>query len=242
MSQLFAFKIPKNSKTFVKKDDRIEPGTILAEGKDEGEKQTLAIAKTLKISPDQIFKVLLKKLGDKVYQGEIIAVKPALFKKTVLKSPINGRVVEVSTSLGEITLAPQKKKVVVKSPVTGKVKEIGKEEIKIEFEGMCFSGKKGGGRKTVGFIENLPPQVSILDLSAEIKKKILVSFNFPSSLVAKAWALEAAGLVAEDFAGFNHPSLPYLTLSKKDIKALRGCQGKSAVLDPEQNLLIVSFA
>lgn len=241
MTQLLTFKSPKNSKIFVKESDRVEPGTILAEGKDEGEKETLTIASVLRISPDQIFKVLLKKLGDKVNQGEVIAQKSGIFKKTVLKSPITGRIVEVSKSLGEITLAAKKKRAVVKSSVAGKVKEVGKEEIKIEFDGFTFSGKKGEGKRVSGLVENLPPQVSILDLTAEVKEKILVSFRFSLPVLAKLWALEAAGLVAEDLSDVANPPLPYLILSKKDIKALRGYQGKRTILDPEQNLLIVLF-
>lgn len=241
MTQLLIFKIPKNGKIFVRKSDHVEPGTILAEGKDEGEKETLAIANALKISPDQIFKVLLKKLGDKVYQGEVIAKRAAFLKKTVLKSPINGRIVEVSKSIGEIALAPKKKRAVVKSTVQGLVKEIGKEEIKIEFDGLSFLAKKGEGVKVAGVIQNLPPQVSIFDLTYQVKERILVSFEFSLPVVTKAWALEAAGLVAKDFSDVCNPPLPYLTLSKKDIKALRGYQGKRAILDPEQNLLTVLF-
>lgn len=239
MTEILSFKIPKKGKIFVKESDRVNCGTVLTEGEEEGEKEILRLSEVFKISPCRIFKFLVKNLGDHLKKGEILAKKEGVFGKIVLKSPINGRLAEVSQVSGEVILVGEDKKVIVKSPVAGRVRSIGKDEVEIEFEGVVFTGKSGGGKRAFGAIENLPPEVSVLELPFQIQKKILVCSNFSAPVLAKAWALKARGLVGSTFS--VRLPLPFLMVGKKDIKSLRGYQEKKAILEPSSKRLIIQF-
>ena len=238
MVQTFSLKLPKKRKILVKEFEKVTLGSILAEGKDDSQKETLSIAQVFKISPSQIFKVLVKKVGDKVKKGEVLARKAGVLSKAILRSPINGRLVEVSQALGEITLAGEEGKSVIKSPVSGKIGQISETEMKIEFEGMIFEGKNGKGDRVLGKIENLPPEVGLLDISSTVIQKILVAEHFSRPVLAKVWALEAAGVVGVSFASQELVSAS-LTIEKKNIQELRGYQGKNAILEPQEKRLIV---
>ena len=140
--------------------------------------------------------------------------------------------------MGEITLAKEEGKLVVKSPVSGKVGKISETEIKIEFEGVVFEGKNGSGERVLGTIENLPPEASLLDISSTVVQKILVAENFSRPVLAKAWALGAAGVVGASFSSQELASAS-LMVEKKNIQELRGYQGKKAILEPQEKRLIV---
>lgn len=224
----------------VKENEVVSRGSVLVEGKKEGERETFSLAQIFKISPDQIGKVLVKNLGDNLKKGEVLAKKEGIFGKVVLRSPIAGRITQISQVLGEVSLVREGKKVVIKSPVPGKVKKISEDKIKIDFLGVVFKGIKGGGGQSLGVIENLPAGVGVLDLPTQVAQKILVSPQFSSPVLAKAWALEAAGVVGLNFSS-KDPPLPFLIVDKKDLEALRNYQGKRIVLEPEEKRLIVLF-
>lgn len=238
MAQVLSLKIPKKKKFFVKELEGVNQGSVLVEGEKKGRRETISITQVFKITPSQIFKVLVKKLGDKVQKGEILAKKEGIFGRTILKSPIDGRLVEASQVLGEVILEGKEEKVIIKSPVSGRVREIKDEEIKIEFEGQVFEGKKGGGERVFGVIENLPFDVGVLDLSSSIVQKILVCQFFSPPVLAKSWALEAAGVVGTSYSS-KQSLFPFLVVGKRDIEELKNYQGKKAILEPEEKRLIV---
>lgn len=240
MAQILTLSLPKNSKVLVEENDRVSQESILAKGEKEGKRETLSLSDALKIQPSDIFQVLVKKLGDKVKKGEILAKKGELFRRVVLKSPIDGRLVEISEALGEVILAGKGEKVVIKSPVSGKIKAIEDQEIKIKFEGVVFEGKRGQGERVSGAIENLPPDVRVLDLSCQIAKKILICRDFSRPVLAKSWALETAGLIGTNFST-EELALSFLVVDKKVVSELRGYQGKKAILEPLNSRLIILF-
>ena len=104
MRTTLSLKIPKKRKVLVKEKEEVKRGSVLAEGEAEGEKEVLPLASIFKIPPSSIFKVLVKKLGDKVKKGEVLAKKEGILGGMVLKSPIDGRLAEVSQVLGEVVL------------------------------------------------------------------------------------------------------------------------------------------
>ena len=236
--QTLSFKIPKQGKIFVRENDEVSQGSLLAEGKEEGEKRCFSIAKIFKTAPPRIFEFLVKKLGEKVQKGEVLAKKESFLRRVILKSPFDGRLAEISEVLGEITLVREEKNAVVKSPVPGRIKEISNEEMKIEFKGVVFEGKRAGGKRVFGEIENLSAGVGVLALSNRIAHKILVSQSFSSEVLAKAWVLEAAA-VGADLPSKKKLSLPFLMIGKRDVGALKNYQGKKAILEPEEKRLIV---
>lgn len=240
MVQILSFKIPKKRKVFIKKFETISQGTVLVEGEGSGKREILSIARIFKIAPSKIFEVLVKKLGDKIQKGEVLAKKEGIFGKTALKSPVDGRLAEISQVLGEVVLERKEEKVVIKSPISGKIKEIKDEEIEVEFEGVVFKGKRSGGERAFGMIENLPPDVGVLGLSDKIAQKILVCQSFSPAVLAKSCALEAAGVMGTSFSS-ESLVLPFLVIEKKDLENLKNYQGKKAVLEPKEKRLIVLF-
>jgi len=237
MMQTIVLRIPKKAKLLVEENQAVSEGTVLAEGEEEGEKEILSLAKIFQAKPADVFKFLTKQLGDLVQEGDVLAKKEGFFGRTILKSPINGRIAEISQAFGEITLVSEEKKAVIKTPVSGRVKEINHQEIKIEFLGRSFQGKRGEGGKAVGIINYLSSKTSVLGFFDEIAGRILVSPKFSAEVLAKAWALRAAGVVGSEFA--KEPALPFLIISKREVKELKNYQGKKAILEPKAKRLIV---
>lgn len=66
--------------------------------------QTIPIADSLKFNPTKVFKHLKKNIGDKIYKGDIIATKDAVFATKKFIADADGILTGVNHHSGEITI------------------------------------------------------------------------------------------------------------------------------------------
>ena len=144
------------------------PGTVLvADGKQVDATDVVAktelpgkvfpinVANRMSVGPDEIKDLLLKKEGDPVKKGEIIAENKPFIKwfKTSIESPIDGTVDLVSHVTGQIMLREPPKVLPLQAYVKGKVVEVTPGfGVTIESEGTFIQGIFGIGGETNGEI------------------------------------------------------------------------------------------
>jgi hypothetical protein len=218
------------------------PGTILVSGGETvranqavaraelpGKVYPLNLANQLGVAPDEINEYLIKKAGDPVKKGEILAENKPLIKwfKTEVLSPITGVVESVSSVTGQVLLREPPRVLELSGYIDGLVVEvIPQQGVVVESNCSLVQGIFGIGGETRGEIviavtspdEVLTPR----HLTADMKGKVVVGGSFISSdALARAKEAGVAGLVI----GGIHD---------KDLRALLGYDLGVAITGTEQ--------
>jgi len=157
----------------------------------------------LGVEPEDLRDYVVKKEGDHVKKGEILAKDIAFFGllKKFVRSPVDGTIETISNISGQIMVRPPPKPVVVNAYIPGKiVKDIPKEGVIIESQGAFIQGIFGLGGETHGKIKMLAdsPEDVLTDkiISPEDKGCILVSGSQVTlDALRKAVEVGAAGIV-----------------------------------------------
>ena len=239
MKTTVSISISEEAEILVKIGEEVSEGSLLAQ-KCNKRRETVSLCQIFKVPAEKIKKFIKKNEGDKVGLGEILAVKRSLFSQLLVKSPMEGKIEEVNIYRGSVTIACDQEKRKVASPVSGKVKEIGKDKIVIEFSGRIFEGKKGEGKAKAGLLSFLSQgSLDSLNLSGEIRGKIILGEAISKTGLAKAEALDVSGLVL----GEEPPalSLPFLIFEKETLRRLAEFSGNMVILDGDDKRLIVPF-
>jgi len=142
---------------------------------------SLDAAVELGVRPRDLHQYMLRKVGEEVKRGQIIAKKgeqAAFFTKT-LSTPISGIVSEVNTHTGYVTIARPFKEVVVRAYVSSKVSEIlPNRGVVVETPAVRITGIFGVGRETHGRLKALVDDPAALVepglITEDCKDKVLV--------------------------------------------------------------------
>jgi hypothetical protein len=95
--------LPFPGEVLVKKGDVVEPDAVVAEMCYLGERPFIvSIAERLKVDLDDIESYLLKKVGDAIHSGEVIARRKTLTTLMEVKSPVGGILEYVSPASGGV--------------------------------------------------------------------------------------------------------------------------------------------
>ncbi len=187
-------KLPIPGDVLVNEGDQVSFDTIVARTFVPGDPYLIKVARELGLPPEDIKFYLLKKKGDRVKEGEVIARYRTLFgliNKEVV-SPTNGVVEDVSMTTGRIIIRGDPKPVELTAYVAGKVaKVLPGEGVIVETRGAFVQGIFGVGGETNGEIRVLVHSPSdVLDvnmLDDDCRGKIVIG----GSLITKE-ALERA--------------------------------------------------
>lgn len=205
----------------------ISVGDLLAEGKNP-QLVSLEVSRLFKVKPQNVKKLLIKKIGEEIKAGEVVAQKKSLFKKSSLKSPISGILEKIDEVSGTLFIKGEKEGFVLKAKVSGKVKEVkGKEEIVIEFQGIEIEAEQGVGSKKEGKITVLKTsQVNLPDLNLDLAEKIVAGRTWGRSSLSKAKGLGIAAVLAQEVENEDclkvaeEKKLPLLGLQSSDFTLL----------------------
>lgn len=145
--------LPIKGQILVKVGDHVEFDTIVARCYLEGIPQILKVAELLDVDTEEVPRYLLKKKGEAVKKGEIIARLRAAFgliNKTVL-SPIDGYVEDINEITGNITIREPQRTFEVSAYIRGRIDEVIPQEAAVVgswaayVQGIIgFSGEKFG--------------------------------------------------------------------------------------------------
>jgi hypothetical protein len=204
--------LPLKGEVIVKVGDMVEPDDVVAQTYLPGPVEPMNIANILSLPPEDVGECMLKQEGDKVTQGEPIAMSKSFFGlfKSVAKSPIDGTIENISSVTGQVLLRGAPVPVQVKAYLKGKVVKIfEKEGVAVETRASFIQGIFGIGGETHGEIMIVcKDNTEILSkdkISEACKGKVIVGGSVvTANALNKAIEVGAKGIVV---GGFNDQDL-----------------------------------
>lgn len=195
--------LPLKGEVTVRVGDKVSRDQIVAKTDLPGDVATVNVVNRLGIEAGQIDRYMLKKVGEPVKQGEVIAETRPFIKrlKSSVRSPIAGTVENVSSITGQVLLRHPPRPVSVNAYVDGTVVEvIPNEGVVVETQGAFIQGIFGVGGETWGPVRpvaNTPEAViSPEEISAQHKGCVLICGSLVmGETVRKAIRVGASGII-----------------------------------------------
>jgi len=187
--------LPLTGKVHVSVEQSVSPDEIVASTKIPGNVQMINIANQLNVDPEQILELMLFKVDENIKKGEVIARSKGLFGffKTEVKSPIDGRIGNISTVTGQVIITEPYIPIEVDAYIPGKILEtFEKEGVLVESKGTLIQGIIGIGGEEKGCIKIINNE--ILNESHE-NKIIVFKSNLTSTLYQNACKVGVKGIV-----------------------------------------------
>jgi len=199
--------LPLKGEVIVKKGDRVKPDDIVARTHLPGVVEPMNVANVLGIPPEDIGECMLKKEGDQVEAGEVIALSKSFFGLFKSKCPakISGTIESISQVTGQVLLRGAPIPVTVKAYVDGEVVEIfEKEGVAVSTWCSFIQGIFGIGGETHGEIKvvvNDNAQVlTDKEIDDSCQGKVIVGGSMVTAdAVKKAAKVGASGIVVGGF-------------------------------------------
>ncbi|MAV64588.1 MAG: hypothetical protein CMG00_05285 [Candidatus Marinimicrobia bacterium] len=195
-------KLPLKGGINCKIGDFVENSKIVASTYLPGNIHMLNIASQLNIDAQSIKEYLTVKIDQEINKGDVIAENNGLFGffKTQVKSPIDGKISNVSITTGQIMISEPEVSVDIDAYINGEVVEIIKDEgVVIQSRGSLIQGIIGVGSEKNGeliFLDENPK---------DYKDKILV---FRDSINKSQYDIYSEkGVVGIVAGGFDYQSL-----------------------------------
>ncbi|MBP5287413.1 MAG: hypothetical protein J6Z08_05895 [Elusimicrobiales bacterium] len=190
--------LPIPGKVLAEKGQHVDALDEVALTELPGKVFSVNVANKLGVGAAEVAKYMLKKEGDKIEKGEILAeTKPFvkwkflqdLFKSTV-EASITGTVESISTVTGQVLLREPPKRLPIKSYITGKIIDITPDfGVTVESEGTFIQGIFGVGGETNGEIVMAAdrPDRDLLpeDIKDDYKGKIVIGGRYASLATIK---------------------------------------------------------
>ncbi|MEK7573441.1 MAG: hypothetical protein AAB531_03345 [Patescibacteria group bacterium] len=236
----------------VKAGDKVAVGQLLAEKSIKGTDHEIHIAKLLDVPPQISSKFVIKRPGDRVGQGTIVAVKKGALgmggKKAV--SPIEGTVFKFENETGILTIRSSTESQIENlfSPVDGEVAVCDNEKITIKTQKgvIAASVVLGVGSFEAELYVVKGDEVSSADLKSDLKGKVVVGKSLDREVIAKSLGLGAKGVIGgnineEDIADLKArmTKTPIFVVSDEDIEKIIKSDGKKIYLETEKRTLIL---
>lgn len=226
-------------KFFVQKNQEITPSDIIGTFQMPSGFRTLNISQLLSVSPNSIKNYLVKTLGQKIYKGELLALKKGWFfgGKTLITSPTDGTVDFINEKTGEIKLSFLPKKIDLPSGVYGVVEGVDNLRgfAKIRTQVSVVYGLFGTGRTRDGILRFLGPRESLTTenmIKADRTGQVLVggSLIYTEAISAAISTgingFIVGGINAKDYKGLSGGRLVFPKKFENDIGlSLVVCEG-----------------
>jgi len=197
-------RLPILGEVLVNLGDTVRPETIVARTKIPGDPETVNVANKLGLEPEDVPDCMLKKEGDTVKKGEIIAEKKSFFGlfKSTLESPIDGTLDIISPITGQITLRGPAIPIEIDAYIPGKVIEIlDREGVVIQTHAALVQGIFGVGGERQGVLRMAvddPNEVLTADkITPDMKGCVVVGGSLVTlDAIQKADQVGVVGIVA----------------------------------------------
>ena len=204
--------LPLKGDVVVNLGDKVTSESVVARTEIPGPVEPLNVANILGVPPEDVMDAMLKKEGDVVEEGEIIAKSKSFFGlfSSVAKAKISGTVENISQITGQVLLRGAPMPVEVKAYLDGEVTEIFESEgVAVTTWGAFAQGIFGIGGETHGpvkVVSQSPSEVlkeSMIDESCK-DCVILGGSLVTANALKKAISVGAVGIVV---GGFNDKDL-----------------------------------
>jgi hypothetical protein len=209
--------LPIPGTVLVQQGERVSSDKVVARAELPGKVHVVNVVNQLGIPPEDLKDFMVKREGDKVEKGEVLAENKPLIKwfKTTVTSPITGSVETVSNATGQVLLREPPRRLDLFGYVDGLVAEvIPGQGARIESTGAYIQGIFGVGGETWGelsLVASSPDEPLLAgQLDATQAGKIVIAGAFAGAeTLQRAKALGVKGIVV----GGMHD---------KDLRALLG--------------------
>jgi hypothetical protein len=199
--------LPLKGEVLIEAGTLVQPEIVVARTLLPGKVMTLNIANKLGVDQSEVPAAMLKKEGDEIEEGEIIAEASSFFGlfKSEAKATLTGTIESISGMTGQVFLRGKPEPVEIKAYIEGKVTEVFPDEgVMVETHGAFMQGIFGIGGETVGHLEMAVTSPSeILDeahIKPEQKGKIIIGGSLVTAdALQKAIDLGVAGVVVGGF-------------------------------------------
>lgn len=197
-------RLPLKGEVRVKEGDRVRAEDVVARTELPGNVVPVNMSGLLAVPPEEVPTVMLKKVGDPVQKGEVIAESKGLFgflfKRTVT-SPITGTVESISEVTGQVMLREPPIPVEILAYVNGRVAQvIPGEGVVVVTVGSFIQGIFGIGGEVLGTLKVVVdrPEDPLTEdrIPADARGKILVGGSVVTArALRKAREAGAVGVV-----------------------------------------------
>jgi hypothetical protein len=146
-------KLPLPGTVLAKTGDHVKAETVVARTELPGNVQTVNVANLVGVLPEDVTECLVKKVGDPVKKGEVIAESRSFFGlfRSKAASPIDGTLESISTVTGQALLREPPIPVEVDAYVDGTIVEVHPNQgVTVETRGTFIQGIFGIGGETSG--------------------------------------------------------------------------------------------
>jgi hypothetical protein len=152
----------------------VQPGATVAAGHNvatiyrKGRVRAIDVSGALGIAPDQVLKVLVRKPGEQVVEGDLLAEQRLFLggRKRRIFSPAGGQLLYASTSSGLAYVSGPPSEAQVLAHVGGQVVTVGADSVLVEGNAIAIAGVAGAGRAVGGRLlvvtlpRDLPPDLT----------------------------------------------------------------------------------
>jgi len=200
--------LPLKGEVVVKVGDKVNPDDVVARTELPGNIVPINVANKLGIPPEDINEFMVKKEGDTIENGEVIAIKKfPLIKRwsTTCKTSITGTIESISSITGQVLLRGLPIPVEVKAYLQGEVTEvIPNEGVVVACTGAFVQGIFGIGGETFGALQTatLDNTTVLTDklISSDMAGKVVVGGSLVTAdALKKAIQVRAKGIVVGGF-------------------------------------------
>src|SRR3972149_2351496 len=184
----------------VKVGDKVNIETVVAHCEISAGQRLVKVAHVIGVSPKKVKKYLLRSVGDRIYQGEIIARKRGVLGvgKRELRSPADGVITDTDQN-GDIIVKFLPTPFRLVAGANGVVNEIKEDYIRIRTFGTEIKGASGIGKAREGLIKIVAkPSEFIIPqkIDASCQGKIIVGgAHIDRASIEKALTVGVRGIV-----------------------------------------------
>jgi len=200
--------LPLKGDVVVKVGDRVNPDDVVARTELPGNVVPLNVANKLGIPPEDIYEFMIKKEGDAVKEGEVVAIKKFPIIKswsTTCKSTVTGSVESISSITGQVLLRGLPIPVEVKAYLRGEVTEVlPGEGVVVSCTASFVQGIFGIGGEVFGTLQVVTPDnTTVLSdqlITSDLQGKVVVGGSLvTSAALKKAIEVGVKGIVVGGF-------------------------------------------
>ncbi len=175
-------RLPLPGEVLVKTGDKVDGDTIVARTAVPGNVQTVNVAGLLGVPAEDVPGLMVKKIGEPVQKGEVIARSKGLFGlfKSEVRAPVSGTVENVSAVTGQVILREPAQAVEVNAYIDGVIEEvIPREGVVVANEVSLVQGIFGVGGETRGILKRIAASpdevVSASKIETDCQNKVLIA-------------------------------------------------------------------
>jgi hypothetical protein len=199
--------LPLKGDVIVKVGDKVESDTVVARTHLPGAVEPFNVANVLGVPPEDVIHYMLRKEGEKVKKGEVIAKSKSFFGlfTSECKSKAEGTIESISHITGQVLLRGNPQPVEIKAYLNGEVVEVFQEEgVAVSTWCSFIQGIFGIGGETHGKIKMVSQDNTSVLTDKEIDKDCAGCVLVGGSLVTadaikKAISVGAKGVVGGGF-------------------------------------------